>query len=170
MSVFKKIMDGSEQLASVVGVAAFSTMTVMGILQVFFRYVVGSSLYFSEELARYAFVWAVFMASAVCLRRGMHAAIGMIVNWLPAGVRRVALVAAGICNVVFFTLVLIKGAELTMEVREQLSTAMEVSMSYAYAAIPAGGLLLLLYSVEELIGRLFPDKGRPAAGGGEHQC
>lgn len=170
MSIFKKVLDRLEQVAVVISVLAFSTMCMMGILQVFFRYVVGSSLYFSEELARYTFIWATFMASAVCLRRGMHAAIEIFVNWMPVRGRKAMLMFAGLCNIAFFALVFIKGTELTVEVRDQLSTAMEISMSYAYAAIPAGGLLLLLFSVEELINQVFPAKGQLNTGGGVPQC
>ncbi|MEJ2134846.1 MAG: TRAP transporter small permease subunit [Desulfofustis sp.] len=40
-------------------------MVISILLQVFFRYVMNAPLYWSEEIARYAFVWLVFIGAAI---------------------------------------------------------------------------------------------------------
>ena len=40
--------------------------------QVFFRYVLNHSLFWSEELARYILVWLTFLGASVAYRRGVH--------------------------------------------------------------------------------------------------
>jgi hypothetical protein len=44
------------------------TMTVVVAVQVFFRYVLNQSLFWSEELARYLLVWLSFLGASVAYR------------------------------------------------------------------------------------------------------
>ncbi|MBZ4653965.1 MAG: putative 2,3-diketo-L-gulonate transporter small permease protein YiaM [Peptococcaceae bacterium] len=170
MNIFTTIIDKSEKLAAIGSIVTFSIMTLMGILQVLFRYVLDSSLYFSEELARFMFVWSVFLASAVCFRKKSHAAIELFVSWMPEKVRSMVLVIASLCSLSFFALIIVKGIEITQVTQGQVSTALEVPMSYVYAAIPVGGLLMFLYTIEELITQVVNSKKKPEVQGEVHQC
>ncbi|MEX0827849.1 MAG: TRAP transporter small permease subunit, partial [Haliea sp.] len=50
---------------------------------IFFRYVIGDSLSWAEELARYALIWSALVGSAVAYRRGAHIAMTMAIDLLP---------------------------------------------------------------------------------------
>jgi len=65
---------GTEIVVTLLGGSIFA----LGVIQVFFRYVVQSSLGWSEELSRYLFVWLIFIGSAVALPKGFHIAIDML--------------------------------------------------------------------------------------------
>lgn len=146
----KKILDLSEKFTVLGSIVSFSIMILMGILQVLFRYVFDSSLYFTEELARFLFVWTVFLASAICCRRQSHAAIELFVSWMPEKLRKVALIIASVCTSCFFAVIFIKGIELTIVTWRQASPAMEIPMGLIYLAIPMGGLLMLIFTIENL--------------------
>ena len=124
------------------------------ILHVIFRYAISYSLTFSEELARYLFVWSVFLASAVCLRQNSHAAVEIFVGMLSPRIRRGVLVLSTLFTIGFFALVSIKGIEITRHTIDQTSASLGVPMSAAYAAMPVGGFLMLIYSLERLVGIL----------------
>ena len=55
-----------------VTVALLAMYFVLVVLQVFFRYVLNRSLFWSEELVRFALVWSVMLGSAVVAYRGEH--------------------------------------------------------------------------------------------------
>jgi hypothetical protein len=54
--------------------------------QVFFRYVLNHSLFWSEELARYILVWLTFLGASVAYRRGVHPRIDLFVSRLARAV------------------------------------------------------------------------------------
>jgi len=146
----KKVLDFLERCTIIGSITTFSIMTFMGVLQVLFRYVFNSSLYFTEELARFMFVWAVFLASVVCLRRQTHAAIELFVSWMPPKIRKTALIISSVCCIIFFTIIFVKGIELTIATWSQDSPALEVPMGLIYLAIPVGGLLMLIFAIENI--------------------
>lgn len=170
MSSIKKGLDAIERWTIVGSIITFSVMTIMGLLQVLFRYVFNSSLYFTEELARYMFVWTVFLTSAICLRRQSHAAIELFVNWMPPHIRKVALIISAACSVFFFLIVFLKGIEITIATWEQVSPALEISMGLIYMAIPVGGFLMLVFALESIYALFKAEIFRTAAEGKVTEC
>lgn len=164
---FKTILDRSEDVLSALCVAGFGVMFVLGVATVVFRFLLESSLAFPDEVIRYLFVWMIALGSAVALRRGAHAAIGVFVNMLPIGARRAVLLLAALCSMVFFAVLVIYGIELTARVAAQISPALEISMSWVYAAVPVGGAFLSIYMLEILITLLTAPDAALIAGEGE---
>ncbi|CFX18640.1 putative 2,3-diketo-L-gulonate TRAP transporter small permease protein YiaM [Candidatus Filomicrobium marinum] len=154
MKIVQKILDFSEHILAAICVVCFAAMFVLGVATVFFRFVVESSLAFPDELIRYLFVWVMFLGSAVALRRNSHAAIGIFIDQLPDGAKRVALLFASLASALFFTILVVKGGELTLRVMPQISPALEVSMAWVYAAVPVGAAFMLIYVVELFVRQL----------------
>ena len=148
MNTVRTGLDYSERALTALCVISFAVMFLLGVATVLFRFVLEASLAFPDELIRYLFVWTIFLGSAVALRRNAHAAIGIFVGWLPAGPKRAALLVATGFGMAFFAILLVYGALLTVRVVPQISPALEISMAWAYGAVPAGALFLLIYSAE----------------------
>lgn len=64
-------------------VVAMSAMTIMVSLQVFWRYVLGSSIDSADEVSRLFFVWAIFLAIPHGIKYGTHVGIDLLVLKLP---------------------------------------------------------------------------------------
>lgn len=60
-------------------IAAMGVMAVLVVTQVVFRYAFASAIDWSEEVARLAFVWAMFLAIPHGIRRGVHVGIDALV-------------------------------------------------------------------------------------------
>ena len=54
------------------------SMTATVILQVFSRYILNHSLFWSEELARYLLVWLTFIGATVAYHRNMHPGVDFL--------------------------------------------------------------------------------------------
>ncbi|HZD53887.1 MAG TPA: TRAP transporter small permease [Woeseiaceae bacterium] len=133
-------------LASVTLAVALVTISA----QVVARYIVGDSIIWAEELARYALIWSAMIGAAVAYRRGAHVAVGVLWGVLPeAGVRFVWR-AIHLIVVAFAAVVLWQGLALVLRnfARHQLSPALQVEIGWAYLAIPCGGALLALAAIE----------------------
>ncbi|MEX2519472.1 MAG: TRAP transporter small permease [Paracoccaceae bacterium] len=166
-STFKTILDRSETVLSALCVAGFGVMFILGVATVVFRFLLESSLAFPDEVIRYLFVWMIALGSAVALRRGAHASIGVFVQMLPGGARRAALLLAALSSMAFFAVLVVYGVELTVRVAAQISPALEISMSWVYAAVPIGGAFLLVYMSEILITLLTAPDAALLSGEGE---
>lgn len=134
-----------------------AVMVATIILQVFCRFVLGNPLSWSEELARYAFVWITFLGAAVAYRHGGHIVVDTVVVLLP---RRLQAALAWIVDalmVVALVVLLVQGMNI-VEVNSNVeATMLEIPMSWVYASVPVSAALMLAYQVERTLLRL---KGR----------
>lgn len=120
-------------------------MTLVVLLQVIYRYLLMQPLHWSEELARYLFVWISILGAALSLRRRGHFGTDFLFKMLPARWRRrVAFLIFMLMGVVVMVL-LTQGIVLVQKTADQESPAMEISMGWAYASLPAGAALMAVH-------------------------
>ena len=117
------------------GVLMAAIATVV-FLQVFTRYVLAYPWGWPEELARILFVWVALLGAALAFRRAGHFSIDALSGALPVPLRRRLAVAMRLSLLAFLLLVAYLGLQATLRVREQLTTAMEISISWGYASVP----------------------------------
>lgn len=122
-------------------------------IQVLFRYGLDSSLSWSEELARYLFVWIIFIGTSVAARRKQHIFIEIVVALFPARLRDWADQAASVISIAFFMIFAYVTWLLTANAWQQYSTALDIRISYVYVAAPLGALLSVLHLTTGLLQR-----------------
>ena len=119
-------------------------------LGVFSRYVMARTFTWYDEIARLLFVWIVFLGAAVGVRRSAHFRLHLLVDRFPPGLRRVAHVV-GVLVVMGFGLLLIQQGWKLVELGQfQRTPVMGLSKQYVYLSVPAGGVLIILYSLPHL--------------------
>ena len=132
-------------------------------LGVFSRYVIGRTFTWYDEIARLLFVWIVFLGAAVGVRRTAHFRLHLLVDRFPPGVRRAADVF-GVLVLIGFGLVLIQQGWKLVELGQfQRTPVMGLSKQYVYLSVPAGGALIILYSLPQLWRALRGGPGPAAA-------
>ena len=150
-------------LLSVAAFAVFVISVVMVLVtlaQVIFRYVIEAPLPWSEELARYCFVWIVFLGGAIGLSRGIHLGVDLFVNRLPdrlkPGLEALsnALIACFAGAVVYASYPVINMNMM------QRSPALGVQMSWIYIAIPISMCLIILICTERIVDILRAGRDR----------
>lgn len=133
-----------------VAAASLGVALAAMIAQVISRYVVGSSLIWAEELARYALVWSTMVGAAVAYHRLAHVGMTALLDALPEGAQRLAARLIHGLVMAFALLVAWEGWFLTLRnfARDQLSPALQVPIAWAYLAIPVGALLIALAALD----------------------
>ncbi len=76
-----KLVD--EHFEEAIIVALMATMSLLIGAQIFMRYVMGASLSWSEELARYLFIWATYLGVAYGVKKDAHIRVSMATDMLP---------------------------------------------------------------------------------------
>jgi TRAP-type C4-dicarboxylate transport system permease small subunit len=128
-----------------------AAMTVVVFLQVIYRYVLTQPLYWSEEVARYLFVWLSILGAALGLQKGGHFGLDLFYRMLPSQGRRflkfmIYLLMGGVILVL-----LVQGIVLVQKTAAQQSPAMELSMGWAYACLPVGAALMVIHLLVVII-------------------
>jgi TRAP-type C4-dicarboxylate transport system permease small subunit len=113
-----------------------TAITTVVFLQVFTRYVLAYPWGWPEELARMLFVWVALLGAVLAFRRAGHFSIEACVSRLPVQLRRTVALSMGCVLLGFLLLVAYLGLQATLRVQEQLTTAMEISISWGYASVP----------------------------------
>lgn len=77
-------------------------MTIVLGIQIFFRFVLNNSLTWSEELARFMFIWSTFLSIGFCLKEGISLKIDTLIALFPKKVQDVIWLAGDVVMLVFF--------------------------------------------------------------------
>ncbi len=127
------------------------TMTVVVAVQVFFRYVLNQSLFWSEELARYLLVWLSFLGASAAYRRGAHPGIDILTAKLPAQIHRVSAAVVHLASLSLFAVMIFYGCRFAYFVRLQISPALYLPKWIVFSIVPVSGLILMLHGITFLL-------------------
>lgn len=149
-----KIWRGYVAAIEAVCFAGIAVILIVGVMQVFFRYVLGSSLYWSEELLRYLMLWVVACGAGISYTRGQFLGMRMLVEKLPAGLRRAADVVSALLMLVFLAVVIGYGFKFAWGTRIQTATALGISMFWVHIAVVVAAALVAMHVVlNDLFGK-----------------
>ena len=127
-------------LASVLMVVIAS----LGLWQVVTRFVFSQPSVWTEESMRRLLIWMVMLGTVVAVRKGALVSVDLMVRLSRGAWRRfVRSLITGV-HLSFFAVLVWFGADLVWRVRYQTFASMELSMAWAYAAVPVGALLAML--------------------------
>jgi C4-dicarboxylate transporter, DctQ subunit len=141
---------------SIIGLGV--TMTVIILIQIFFRFIVYQPVPWSEEAARYLMVWMGMIGSVLALRKGRHIGVSALVDMLPPGGAAAVRLIVSLTMIVFLGIITGEGFRLALFNAPQLSAAMEISMSLPYFAIPVGAGMMLVDLAADLLDGFFPTR------------
>ncbi len=129
-------------------------ISVVIIAQVFSRYVLGSSISWSEELARYLMIWMALVGASVAVRQGAHVGVTLLVERLGPRIRPWVLLLGKAVIAVFLFVVIREGITLGAFFTSQKSPAMEISMLWAYSGFFVAGIFMIVHLLHLVLGDL----------------
>ena len=144
-----KRLDALEDFL-LVGALAFNVALVF--LQVIMRYVFHNSLYWSEELARFVFLWFSWLGASFAVREGAHLKVTILADRLGDFPKKSLELASLLIWIAFSAFLTYQGARITHFVASmgQTSPALYIPVCVAYASVPAGSGLMTLRLLLEL--------------------
>ena len=151
------LVDGIEAVARAAVLGLTLLVLLVMLAQVFFRYVLNSSLQWSEELAVWGMVWMVFVGSVLLVRRSEHISITTLVRLAPLPVRPYLVIFNRAAGLVFLVIVGYYGFEVFGGTFHAKSPSIGLSTRWIKLAIPAGAVLMAvvaLYAIADDLRRL----------------
>ena len=158
----KKIVELYDKLESHILVFALAFSTILIFVQVIFRYVLNNSLTWSEELARYIFIWLIWLGTSISMKSKEHIRMDMLSNALH-GKAKVGLdLFSNILMLAFCVFLVIYGWTLvsSMMTRGNLSVALRLPMWIVYLSLPFSQLIVGLRVIGHMVGDIRKLTGR----------
>ena len=129
------------------------------VCQVLVRYVIDTSVPWTEEAARFLTIWTVFLGVAVALRNKSLIAVEVIVQFVPNSVERIFRIVVLLFSLFLMSYILYLGTNLSLNAVQQDSTALGIPMWIPYASVPVGSLFTLLNILVVMI-EVFTEKSK----------
>lgn len=146
-----------------VAIGATVVLALLAALQVFFRYALGESLFWSEELMRYLMIWVAYLVAGLAYSRGEMLGMRFVVDAASPRLRRAIDLAGRLLVVAFLLVVAVYGFEFAWRTREQEAVALEISLAWIHASVPAGAVLLAVHVLfSGLFAGVLPREGADA--------
>ncbi|WP_303974188.1 TRAP transporter small permease [Streptococcus merionis] len=149
MIAIRKLLDKClEFICSVV----FVVMILVVLYQIFVRTVLGNPNTVTEEFVKFSLVWLSLLASAYVVGKRSHLSVSLLSDHLNPQKQRILDTVVQILFVLFAAVVMIFGGFKAVSVTMgQLSPSLGIPMGLIYLAVPVSGILILVYSLLNLI-------------------
>ena len=124
------------------GLLAFITIGVF--IQVVLRYVFSMSFLWGEELSLFAFIWAVYLGTAVCTWRHIHFSFDMFAEILTGRAAGVQRLLVDLCVLSVTVVIAVTGWQFSQMSIARLSPALGITLLVPTIVIPVSGALMSL--------------------------
>lgn len=145
MEAVKKVLD---RVLYWVTVVLFTLLVGIVVWQIFSRQVLQNPATWTDEGARFTFVWLGLFASAFVFGERGHVAVEFVVRKFPANVEKLIAIAVQVIVLAFATVALVWGGlRASSNAWTQELSALPATFGQMYLALPISGVLMAFYSV-----------------------
>ncbi|MFZ0727725.1 MAG: TRAP transporter small permease [Desulfobacterales bacterium] len=151
----QSVNRGVEYLLFVFGLSMSGIVAV----QVFSRYVLNNSLFWSEELARFLLVWLTFLGASAAYCRQAHPGVDFLYARVAPALQRIFAIVTHLASLALFTVMIVYGCRFAWFVRLQISPALQIPKWIILAIVPISGLILALHGLT-FLAEVLKETGR----------
>lgn len=130
------------------------SMAIIVAVQVFFRYVLNQSLFWSEELARFLLVWLTFLGASCAYYKKVNPGVDFLYSKLPLSLQKISSVLTHLSSMALFIVMIIYGYKFAWFVRMQISPALQIPKWIILSIIPISGAVLMIHAASFLLSEL----------------
>jgi TRAP-type C4-dicarboxylate transport system permease small subunit len=148
MKILEWVFDVIEQGLGIVFVLI---MFFSVLIQIFFRYVIKSPLTWTDEAARYSFIWTVLLGAAFAVRRKEHVVMEVLSSRFPRSVQRyITMVLNGIILISLIYLWPVSWS-FFLFMKNVSAPTMNISWGFLFFAAPFSIALMIIHTFIRLI-------------------
>jgi TRAP-type C4-dicarboxylate transport system permease small subunit len=129
-----------------IGILLFGLLVILTVVQVASR-LIGSPVQGTDEAVRFLFIWLVFLGIAYGMREKVHIEVDFFANKFGDRFQYGLTLFNHVLMIAYTSVIIYQGFKVTVVMGNQLAPISRIPMSYIFAAIPIGGILLLFYIV-----------------------
>ncbi|MCM5680789.1 TRAP transporter small permease [Schlegelella sp. S2-27] len=135
---------GVSGLAMTLACALLAVIACLGMWQVVTRFVLSQPSTWTEESMRRLLIWMVMLGVVVAFRRGALVSVDLMLRLSRGAWRTTVRTLITVVSLAFLAVIVWFGVDLVWRVRFQTFASLELSISWAYAALPVGAALAMV--------------------------
>jgi TRAP-type C4-dicarboxylate transport system permease small subunit len=140
-----------ERIQIIVGVMFLSIFFIAILIQISSRYL-GISIIWTEEVANYSFIWAVFMGAAIMINRREHFNFDFLLLKLKGNSRSYLIIFNDSVLLIFNAAILLYSLQAVQSFWNYNWVSLPfLKMGYVWISIPIMALTMMIYTVGHLI-------------------
>ncbi len=128
-------------------------MTLLIAAQVVWRYVLNDSIVWTEPASVMIMGWFIFLGAAVGIREGYHLSFDVLLYLLPLRAKLILFSISDIAVTAFGAGMIWYGWQLAARTAGNMLPSLGISGAFDFAPIVAGGVLIVLFSIERVFRR-----------------
>lgn len=132
-------------------IVAVAAMTTIVAVQVGLRYGLNESLDWADEVSRLAFVWSVFLAIPLGIKRGAHLSVVLLTDRLPTGPRRMLFRTMSVLAMVLMAVVAWQAGILTRNQWDEPMSTLDISVGLFMMPVAIGAVHAMLHLLAGII-------------------
>ena len=140
--------------------AAFVSMLVLVVAQVFLRYVLQVSVPWTEEAARWFYAYQIFLGCTIAAREKLHLRATFILDRFPPRLRAAFECLIAVAGLVFVGGIIWGGLVMVWATSTVEAGSFALSMSYLYLSVPTSFSVIFILTLGDL-GRSWRALERP---------
>lgn len=150
--LFSRLSGGLHKLSLVLCGFFLTSMLIVAGLGVIFRFLLNSSLSWNEEMDSYLFVWLTCLGAAIGYKFRAHPCVEVFVSRFPTMLKKIAFTVSDTIVLILGVILTVSGGETVVLLWDTTASSIPfLSMGYAYAALPAGGVCLIVHAVSFIL-------------------
>lgn len=151
----ERIRKSLDRLLEVICCLILTVMVAVSCWQVISRYVVGRPSTITEELLRFMLVWISMLGMAYVAGKQQHISLTLLLDKVSARMRQWWMIVLQMTFIAFsMWILIIGGMKISAISMLQISPALGVPMGQVYYALPLSGVLIIIYSVLNILDAL----------------
>lgn len=162
-----RIIDSVLSIQEKVSVVMMIVLLFLTFSNVVGRYLFSKSIFFADEVARFLFVWLVFLGIGTIVRQKRQVAVTLFSDKMTGVPKLVLESITALCGLVFLVILFIGGVQLSGTMNFYSSAALGIPMGFIYLAIPIGAGLTLVFHILNFVEFLFEHFGKGTDGEAE---
>lgn len=144
MKTVAKINNWLCKVEGAVMVVWFAAVLLVMTCQVISRYVLNAPLNWSEEFARYSFVWISYIGCAYCVGVDGHTNITALLHKLPVNAQKIVRLVGNVIMVCVFLRIMPIALNYIAKNGSFLTSVTRVPFKYLYWSLPVGTALTIV--------------------------
>ncbi|WP_108669131.1 TRAP transporter small permease [Peribacillus acanthi] len=142
-----KVIKNAEEIVASLFFLVMCGAVILGVIARLFNL----SIVWTDELARYSFIWVVFIGSVAVLKRKKHITIEFLSSVSKPKWMRLVNTLISLCLIGIFIVLIRFGFQIVSNTWGVPTTSLGIPTGLVYLAVPIAGTLMLIYTIIHLI-------------------
>ena len=131
-------------------ITLLSGIFILGLCQVFWRWVLHDPIIWSEELIQLTYVWICYLGWTLAERSDSHIRITALLNALPQSVQKWVQAMCHVLSIIFSILMVFYGIRLIRVGMKRRAVSLALNYGFVYVIGPICNFVIILYEAARL--------------------